>query len=297
TSIFNEHVFPFSCNRVLAAAMNITIICFSQTGNTQKVADTISTTLQECRHNVSIIPLIKARPVDALHCDVLGLGAPCFGSHVPTPIKRFLQSLPQLDGKRAFVFSTSAGASGKVLFDMTRLLRRKKAFVMGGINVRGQDNFPARSVKGRFPSRPDAEDLVKVNKFAQSLSLNMASHSPRCKVHGDRRALQRGFGYFDLMGAMVTGHLFRLITPRMKLDPNKCNECAWCERNCPMNNIIMAPQATIGKDCIRCYYCYRGCPQEALSADFRFTDLLISITYNSIFMRWFGDVSANEEIR
>ncbi len=135
--------------------MDITIIFFFQSGNTRKIADTFSNSLQNNGHKVKIIPLEKANPVDAVQCDVLGVGTPCFCSRIPAPMKNYLHSLPQLSNKVAFVFSSAAGASGKVLYDMKRLLHRNGAFVMAGINVRGQDNFPVSSINGRFPGRPN----------------------------------------------------------------------------------------------------------------------------------------------
>ena len=117
--------------------MNITMVYFSQTGNTRKVADAMGMTFQEAGHHVQKIPLGEATP-DMMTGDLLGAGVPCFGCQAPSPMRHFLRRLPELNGKRAFVFATAGGAPGKVLYDMTRLLRSKGAEIADeGIGVSG----------------------------------------------------------------------------------------------------------------------------------------------------------------
>lgn len=148
--------------------MNVTIIYFSQTGNTRRVAEAMAGAFREVGHFTRTISLKKATPHDATTCDLLGIGTPCFSSQAPTPIKAFLRTLPPLNQKRAFVFATSGGAPGRVLFDLTHLLLRKGADVVGGFLSRGELYHPAPCLIGRFPKRPNEEDFARARQFRVS---------------------------------------------------------------------------------------------------------------------------------
>ena len=83
--------------------MKVTLIYFSQTGNTRRVAGSMARAFRESGHDTWIMSIKKATSQDAITCDLLGIGAPCFANHAPTPFKTFLSSLPTLDRKKAFV--------------------------------------------------------------------------------------------------------------------------------------------------------------------------------------------------
>lgn len=93
-------------------------------------------------------------------------GSPCFSSQAPAPIKTFLQTLPPLENRRAFVFVTSGGAPGRVLYDLARLLQDKGAEVVDGFLAREELHHPAPCLIGRIPSCPNVDDLVRARRFA-----------------------------------------------------------------------------------------------------------------------------------
>jgi flavodoxin len=112
--------------------MQVTLIRFSQTGNTRKVARAMAEALEAGGAKVRSVALRKARPEEALQADLIGVGTPCFSSRAPLNVREFLAALPRIEGKRAFVFATSGGGPGRVLFDMAEALRQKGADVVGG---------------------------------------------------------------------------------------------------------------------------------------------------------------------
>jgi len=143
--------------------MDVTLLYFSQTGNTRKVAGAMADAFGDLGHSVRTISLKKATPEDVINGDLLGVGCPCFTGQAPTPIKDFLRALPRMNGRRVFVFATSGGAPGKVLYDLTRLLRLKGADVLGGTLIRGECFHPSPCFIGRYPGRPNADDLIPVS--------------------------------------------------------------------------------------------------------------------------------------
>lgn len=276
--------------------MNVTMIYFSQTGNTRKVAETMAEAFREAGHVTRTVSLKKATPQDATTGDLLGVGTPCFSSQAPTPVKVFLRTLPPLDRQRAFVFATSGGAPGRVLYDLTYLLRSKGADVIGGFLTRGELHHPAPCLIGRMPNRPNAEDLACARRFAAAIidHVSAGRSGPVAESHPDTLRLRRGF--YNLVALLSTDGFLRLVLPEPKPNSARCDQCQWCVHECPMHNIALQPYPVLGHQCIRCYRCLTGCPQKAFDADWRLGNLAALSFYNITFERWFGDLKPGERI-
>jgi len=276
--------------------MDVTLICFSQTGNTHQVATAMAAAFREAGHLARIIPLKEASPEDATRGDLLGVGSPCFSSQAPTLIKEYLRALPPLDDQLAFVFATSSGAPGRVLYDLTRLLRGKGAHVLGGFLARGQVHHPAPHMTGHSLGHPDAEDLTHARRFAVAVAEHVSAGRSGPLPESRPDALAPGRGLYDLMGLVSSDIMLRLLLPEPKPEPGKCDQCQWCVRQCPMDNIALQPHPVLGDRCIRCYRCLTGCPQKAFGADWRFADPFLLLLYNAASMRWFGDLEPGEQV-
>lgn len=276
--------------------MDVTLIYFSQTGNTRRVAQAMAEAFRQAGCATRSVSLKKASPQDAVACDLLGIGTPCFSSQAPTPIKTFLENLPPLERKPSFVFATSSSAPGRVLYDLTRLLRARGADVISGFLTRGEVHHPAPCLIGRMPGRPNAEDLAAARRFAAAVAEHVAAgrSGPVAESRPDAFRPRRGF--YDLVALLSTDGFLRRVLPEPRLDATRCNQCRWCVYECPMHNITLAPYPILGDDCIRCYRCLAGCPQRAFDADWRLGNLAILAFYNTAFERWFGDLKPGERI-
>ena len=276
--------------------MNVTIIYFSQTGNTRQVADTMAQAFREAGHVARTVSLKKAIPQDATRCDLLGVGTPCFSSQAPTPIKTFLSTLPLLDKQRAFVFATSGGAPGRVLYDLTRLLQGKGAIVVGGFLTRGEVHHPAPCMIGRMPNRPNAEDLTRARRFAAAVTEHVFARLSKPVAESRPDTFGPKLGFYNLVALLSTDGFLRLVLPEPKPESVRCDQCQWCVHECPMHNITLQPYPVLGHKCIRCYRCLTGCPQKAIDADWRLGNLAVLSFYNTTFERWFGDLEPGERI-
>ncbi len=279
--------------------MDVLLIYFSQTGNTRKVAKAMAGGLREAGHAAWTVPLTGVKgavPRDVLQCDLLGVGTPCFASQAPTPVKKFLRALPPLDGRRAFVFATSGGAPGRVLYDLTSLLRGKGADVVGGFLTHGTTYHPAPCLNGRMPGRPNKVDLDSARRFAVAVGEHVLAGRTGPVAESRVDAFRPGWGFYDLVAMMSKDPMVRLVLPAPRLDEAKCDRCGWCIFECPMGNILLQPYPVIGRQCIRCYRCLTGCPQKAFDADWRFGNLPILAFYNPVFERWFGDLQPGESL-
>jgi NAD-dependent dihydropyrimidine dehydrogenase PreA subunit/flavodoxin len=300
--------------------MDVVLICFSQTGSTRQVATAMVGAFRGAAHSARTISLKKATPEDATQGDLLGVGTPCFSSRAPTPIKEFVRALPRLDGQPAFVFATASGAPGRVLYDLTSLLRSKGADVLGGFLARGQVHHPAPHMTGQFPGRPNAQDLTRARRFAVALAEHVSAGRSGPLPKSRPGALKRRWGFYDFVGLAGSDRLLRLFMPEPKLNPDKCDRCRRCVYECPMDNItlrsldpstspghsglgtvqaqgrFLQSYPVLGDRCIRCYRCLTGCPQRAFDVNWRLADPFLLFLYNASFMRRFGDLEPGEQI-
>ncbi len=276
--------------------MKAVMVYFSQTGNTKKVSRAMAEAMREKGCRVEEVTLKKARSADLEKADVIGIGAPCFMSQAPTPVKEFLKSLPGLEGRAAFVFATSGGGPGRVLYDMASILEDKGARVAGGYLARGECFYPAPCIYGRFPGRPDEKDLDGARRFAHSLAGHVSSGG-RTPVEENREdLLHGGHGLYDFAATISTDALNRLLLPAPMLDVSRCDQCRRCAAECPTANISMGPYPVLGPRCIRCHRCLTVCPQNAFHANWLFGNAAVWSFYNRHFEKWFGDVKPGERL-
>jgi ferredoxin len=292
--------------------MDVVLISFSQTENTGKVGAAMASALREAGHSARTIPLKDATPEQVTKSDLLGVGTPCFSGRAPTPVKRFLRALPALHDKRAFVFATSSGAPGRVLYDLTSLLRRRGAHVLGGFLARGQVHHPAPRLSGQFTGRPNAADLRRARAFALALVEQVLADRSGPLPGGRPDALKRGWSLYHWLGLISSDRLLRLVMPQPILTSTRCNQCGRCVRECPVGNITIreapvdrAPNIqgavsrwspALGEQCIRCYHCLVGCPEQAFGADWRWVGRFLWLLYSPTSMRRFGDVGPAEQV-
>jgi flavodoxin/ferredoxin len=265
--------------------MKVSILYFSQTGNTRTVAETIAEEFKSAGYTVRCCTIAEANREDFTGSDLVGVGSPVFESHAPASVKNFLKTIPELSGRRSFVFATGGGAAGNVLSDMTALLKKKGSPVIGSFLALGEVHHPAPCIAGKSPGRPDSEDLNNAKCFALTLIKRMSfdATSPYSGLTPKK-------GFYNAVGAITSSEaLIRLLEPKPKLASERCRQCRLCARECPMGNIAMAPYPVIGKKCIRCYRCMNVCKQKSFSVNWWLGNVVVFIFWNRFFMRWFGE--------
>ena len=136
--------------------------------NTEKIAKTMADTLGAEMKNLDQIQL------DGLaDFDLVGFGSGIyFGKHEKSLIE-FAGNLPQLNGKRAFIFSKS-GVKGKKVPKFHEQLKStitsKGYEVVGEFNCPGFDSYGAlKLIGGISKGRPNEEDLTQAQAFAHSM--------------------------------------------------------------------------------------------------------------------------------
>jgi flavodoxin len=148
--------------------MKTLIICFSyHHNNTAKVASVFAKTL-----DAEVKAPSEVDPQRLCDYDLVGFGSGIsFGKHYKVLLD-FADKLPNVTGKKAFIFSTS-GQTGKTE-GFHRLLREKlqsKGFAVAGeFNCAGFDTYGFLKIGGGIKKgHPNEDDLKQAETFAQSL--------------------------------------------------------------------------------------------------------------------------------
>ena len=145
-------------------------------GNTEKIAKVMANTLDAA--------LLQVKQADANmleRYDLIGFGSGIyFGEHHESLLD-FVDKLPMLKNKKAFIFSTSGLRKIRFIHDFDKPLRKKlqrKGFdIIGEFSCRGLDTYRAtKLVGGVNKGRPDAKDLKQAEDFASGLKSSGGSY-------------------------------------------------------------------------------------------------------------------------
>jgi len=138
-------------------------------GNTERVARTMA--------NVLAANLVQVREASAAvleQYDLIGFGSGIyFGKHHESVLD-FVDKLPMLRNKKAFIFSTSGLRKIPLVHDFDRSLKKKlqrKGFnVIAEFSCRGLDTYRATGLVGGINrGRPNDDDLKRAEDFARDL--------------------------------------------------------------------------------------------------------------------------------
>lgn len=146
------------------------IVCTSVSHqNTAAVAQAMAEVLDAEVHDPEQID-----PERVKDYDLVGFGSGIFASSHHPGLRRFAERLPEVDGVRAFVFSTSGiGRNQHRPWErsLEALLRAKGFDVVGSFACRGWDTWlPLRLIGGLNKGHPDAADLERAREFARGLA-------------------------------------------------------------------------------------------------------------------------------
>jgi len=208
----------------------------------------------------------QAGQADLEDCDLGGMGCPVFCYQEPFNVRQFLEGIPDLSGKRWFLFCTHGSIIGNTFFSMTDILKRKGVEVIGYHDTYADAWLPFYPHPTYTTGHPDEQEF----EAARSFGKKMVRHC--MDVNAGRAAGQARLapipGEWRKNAEMFTPERMAKIFPPLRLDPDACVQCLTCEQNCPVNGIdIMADEPRLQEPCVYCWRCVNICPEGAIQAD------------------------------
>ena len=254
------------------------IIYFSQTGNTEMVAYSISGRfLSEGIENMTFqLGEVEGFPEAYEDADMLGLGFPTFFGYPPPNVMQFIERLKPVADKSAFVFTTYGGATaGDSLYDAAKGLADKGYRILGGLKVEASDNYPQSIQLKINEGRPNENDMAKAEEFA--LKIIQAQNTG---AGLDPEALASRNPFFiknrDRPRADTVNEMREKIEGKIIFKGEKCLFCDTCKKSCPTKSIETGETFPVFSwKCfggMLCYQCVRVCPGKALLVEHPLSD-------------------------
>lgn len=147
--------------------MKSLIICLSiHHQNTEKIAKAIAEVLHSELKNPSEVNVEELQ-----FYDLIGFGSGIYMMKHHKTLLDLVDSLPDMNNKKVFVFSTSGSKGGTKFHKALRdKLIQKNCQIVGGFNCQGWDSFGLFKLFGGLnKGRPNDKDLEDAKKFARSL--------------------------------------------------------------------------------------------------------------------------------
>ena len=139
--------------------------------NTEKIANVIAEIL-----DAQIKKSQQINPEDFQEFSLLGFGSGIYGENFHQDLLDLADKLPQVNNKKAFIFSTSATTweLPKKHSSIKKKLQAKGYVIVDEFNCKGfNTNSFLKRIGGMNKGRPNAEDLKNAEFFAQNLKQNL----------------------------------------------------------------------------------------------------------------------------
>ena len=177
--------------------MKVLVVYYSQTGNTEKIANAIFEEIAG-KHEASLEKLQNIAPESTNDYDLVLVGSPCIDSDLAVPVKTFLNDLPDSPKFKLAGFYTHAtfmtdddgqGSlfskwAGKCLVSFEQTCKSKQISFLGTFHCMGipnprieqfirqeiiTDEKEWESYLPDVKTRPNEEDIENARKFAQEV--------------------------------------------------------------------------------------------------------------------------------
>ena len=135
-------------------------------GNTLKIAAVIAETLKA---DIKTLEDIDREQI--MEYEMIGFGSGIFYQKHHKTLFDFIEGLPDVKNKKAFVFSTSGLCLPEFNTPLETVLKKKGFQVTGSFVCKGWDTWgPYKLVGGIAKGRPDESDLKLAREFAATLT-------------------------------------------------------------------------------------------------------------------------------
>jgi flavodoxin len=144
-----------------------TLIIYSSLhhGNTKKVAEAMADALE-----AGILSYDDVDAYNIVEYDLVGFGSGIYHGKPQDEFVEFIESLPAVKNRKAFVFTTSGKGKDEYNDQLKETISTKGFEVVGSFSCRGFDTWgPLKIIGGKNKGQPNSEDLENARNFVKSL--------------------------------------------------------------------------------------------------------------------------------
>lgn len=237
------------------------IICYySGSGNTKLACEYIAGKLNNVK--VDLFNLVKDGVPNLNNYDIVGFAAFTDFWGPPYFMQKFIEQLPSLNNKPAFVFTTYGFTSGKMLKIFDKWVSEKGFLVVAGHALHTPESFPPMVARGRgFDDSPNENDMKNFNGFISELDRIIKD----IKAGKEIKKAKINIGFLNSILPTRPRTKARKDMGEKYVDENLCNECGICKKKCPYDAIILDPRPIFDMNkCYGCWACFNHCSKKAI---------------------------------
>lgn len=233
----------------------VKLICFSPTGTTQKVLESIAKGIaaQDVGHINLTLPEGAQQTIPPFSDELVIIGAPVYGGRLPADaVSRFRQL--KADNTLAILIVVYGNREFEdALLELKNLATELGFHPIAGAAFIGEHSFATTDVP-IANGRPDSLDVQKATDFGAKIKDKvLALQSPDAQTDLE---IPGRFPY------EADGARSMVASPVSKADT--CTVCGTCASVCPTAAIsVNGSVATQTEQCIRCCACIKSCPEGA----------------------------------
>lgn len=239
---------------------SIALYTFSGTGNTFLVADMLKEAFVQQGCTVEAFRIENLRKSgdspDISEYDWIGIGAPVLGFTTPYIVYDFIQSLPEGNEQKVFIFRTAGGVQS-VNFNASKSLIRRLERKGYGVTYERILAFSSN-----WAEKFDTQVMLRLIEATRRKIPGMCADI----LDGVQRLYHPGWLQRVIMDALspMVGFGFRHFGKDYAVNDD-CTHCGICVRNCPVDNIHEV-NGTIKFqwNCMSCMRCVYACPVNAI---------------------------------
>jgi flavodoxin/ferredoxin len=254
------------------------VVYLSYTGNTKSIAERICKGMKSVMDSCDLLKLRQADPKKLAGYDLIGIGTPTRLSKEPVEVKEFIENMPAVKGKNAFVFNTHGATPVSTMKNIVTALKDK------GLTVIGYADWYCAVYLAYVPKpyftdgHPDKIDLKEAEKFGKEMAerslrvykgeAGLIPDLPQGELYERMYGSQnRGD---EMMGGPARQKLLQARAQKFSLDMAKCTRCNVCVEICPSKAIDFSTEPVTFNACDRCWLCEQICPEAAISFNYDF---------------------------
>ncbi len=247
--------------------MKLLILYYSGTGNTEFACTVARIVAERSAHVVTMSTFAQAGGIALDDYDAYCFATPLQAWQPTKNVERFIKAMPSLEGKGAFLLSSSGGQPSQTAALMTRWLSRKGVAVTGHYDLQCPDSWPvSRRMSHKMDrERPTVESVRELAGFIEKmLEMQVAFLAgdpvelPLFQVHPTPLFMLSRFE------RLPKGRP-NLVMGKKTVIESDCTRCGTCEENCPEGAIRLEPYPVFGKECAACWRCVNCCPEDCIT--------------------------------
>ena len=234
---------------------------FSGTGTTKKMVTYIASELAkkvgyEYEAYDFTPPAVRKEVKSYEQGDIVVLGTPVIAGRVPNLLLKYLDTVVGNGAYGVPVVLFGNRNFDDALIELRNIMEKDGFHTIAGGAFVGEHSFSKTLGQGR----PDAEDMKLAAEFVEKIAEKITSgniNEGPIQVKGEDPIRP----YYTPRDRNGNGIDIRKVKPKTDLD--KCVNCGFCARNCPLGSINLENVAEVTGICMKCCKCVKLCPKGA----------------------------------